>query len=269
MILSIRTCIYLASFIIGALLPLSCSSSKTVELKIISYNIKHGVGNDDVLNLNRALEVIKKQSPDLVALQEIDHFAQRSDSVDQTSFLANGLNMTGNFGPFMDYQGGAYGMATISAKPIKSTHYLRLPDGIYEPRIAIVQEIEISEDASILFANVHFDWISGDEGEQSRKAQAKFLINYLDQFDLPTVITGDFNCTPESPTMQMFYEAGFSFADKGDDRLSYQGRNKVEIDHLIFRNTESIQITLKQVDLLDEPLVSDHRPLVVLLEVNL
>ncbi len=244
----------------------ACSKDQAARVKIMSYNIKHGVGNDDSLRLDRSLEVIRAQSPDLVALQEIDYFTERSDSVNQTSYLAESLKMTGSFGQFMPYQGGAYGMATLSAKPIKSTKHLRLPDGIYEPRVAIVQEIEIAEDLTILFANVHFDWVSGDEGEQSRTAQATELIEYINQFDLPVVVTGDFNCEPDSTTMKLFYQSGFEFVIKGEDNLSFQGANKVEIDHVIFRNTEKRHFRVVSIDLLDEPLVSDHRPLVAELE---
>ena len=125
----------------------------------MSYNIKHGVGNDEVLDLSRALEVIKEQSPDLVALQEIDHFAQRSDSIDQTNWLAEALDMMGTFGPFMDFQGGEYGMASLTTKPLLASHNLQLPDGLREPRTSIIQEVEIAHNTSILFANVHFDWI--------------------------------------------------------------------------------------------------------------
>ena len=246
----------------------SCSSRPSTSIKILSYNIKHGVGNDDSLDLSRALEVIKRQAADFVALQEVDHFTQRSGHLDQTHFLADALHATGNFGSFMDYQGGAYGMATLSSLPIISTKNLRLPDGIYEPRIAMVHEIAISDKTTILLANVHFDWVSGQRGEQSRMAQAGVLIKYLDQFDLPSIIIGDFNCPPDSPTMELFYSAGFSFASKGEDHLSFQGDHQVEIDHLILRATHSMHMTVKQIDLLDEPLVSDHRPLIAQIELS-
>lgn len=246
----------------------SCSQTQITEFKIMSYNVKHGVGNDQQLDLSRALEVIKAQSPDLVALQEIDHFVERSDSVDQTHFLASELHMTGTFGQFMTFQGGGYGMSTLSAKPVSLTKILPLPDGVYEPRISIVQEIEVAQGTSILFANVHLDWIAGLEGQETRMAQAATLIEYLNQFDLPTIITGDFNCEPDSPTMRLFYEAGFVFVPKGPDNLSFQGNTKVEIDHVVYRNTPKSQLQVTFIDLLDEPLVSDHRPLVATVQLT-
>lgn len=78
---------------------------------------------------------------------------------------------------------------------------------------------------------------------------------------------GDFNCTPDSPTMGLFYDAGFIFVEKGEDNLSFQGKNKVEIDHVIYRNSANTQIKVKSIDLLNEPLVSDHRPLVAAVEI--
>ena len=42
-----------------------------VTLRILSYNIKHGEGMDKRIGLKRIAGVIAKESPDLVALQEI------------------------------------------------------------------------------------------------------------------------------------------------------------------------------------------------------
>ena len=67
--------------------------------------------------------------------------------------------------------------------------------------------------------------------------------------------------------MQYFEEQGFDFMKKGEDNLSYLGGNKSEIDHLIYRSTESEIIKAKSIKLLEEIVVSDHRPLIAELEV--
>lgn len=245
----------------------ACNTEQRADLNIMSYNIRHGVGLDTILDLSRSAEIIKSQSPDICGLQEIDHLCSRSDSVDQTSYLAQQTGMTGTFGKFMDFQNGEYGMATLSSKPLLSTKVLQLPDGKYEPRSSIVHEIKIAEECIIAFANVHFEWISGEEGIANRMRQAKALVKYLDDLNRPTIITGDFNCTPDSPPMEYFYSQGFSFFTKGDDNLSFQGNSNVEIDHLIYRSTTDVRFKEKSIDLLGEPIISDHRPLVAELEV--
>lgn len=245
----------------------ACDTEETANLSIMSYNIRHGEGMDGILDLSRAAAIIKAQAPDLCGLQEIDHYCSRTDSVGQTELLAQLTAMQGTFGKFMDYQGGEYGMATLSAKPLISTKVLQLPDGIYEPRSSIIHEVQLAKDCNIVFANVHFDWINDAEGAASRLNQAKALVAYIDTMDKAVIITGDFNCTPDSPTMQFFYDNGFEFATKGEDNLSFQGDDKGEIDHVIFRSTASQKIKVKSIKLLEEPIVSDHRPLIAELEV--
>lgn len=233
----------------------------------MSYNIHHGEGQDTVLDLSRIENIINSQSPDICVLQEIDHFCYRSDSIDQTSYLAGSTSSKGSFGKFMDFQGGDYGMATLSKIPVISTKVLQLPDGKYEPRSSIVQEIQIAETCTIAIANVHFEWIDGDEGNANRMAQSKALVAYLDKLNRATIITGDFNCTPDTPPMQYFSSQGFEFMTKGKDNLSFQGNSNVEIDHLIYRNSDTIKFKEKSIQLLNEPIASDHRPLVAELEV--
>ncbi len=248
----------------------ACNTSKerTINVKIMSYNIRHGEGLDTLLDLSRSAQIIKSQAPDLCGLQEIDNFCLRSDSLNQTDYLSQKTNMEGVFGKFMYYQGGEYGMATLSAKPIISTKVLQLPDAKYEPRVSIVQEVQLSKNCNIVFANVHFDWTNEQEGSSIRLSQAKVLVNYINTLNKAAIITGDFNCTPESPTMKYFEEQGFVFVKKGEDNLSFQGENKLEIDHVIYRDTNLVKFKNKSARLLNEPITSDHRPLVVELEVT-
>lgn len=247
----------------------SCKKKETINLKIMSYNIRHGERLDSALDLSSSARIITSQAPDLCALQEVDNQCSRSNNVEQIKYLANETNMKGTFGKFMDFDKGQYGMATLAAKPILSTEIIKLPDGKYEPRTSIIHKVQLSENITILFANVHFDWIEGEEGTYNRLKQAKALTEYIDSFNLPCVIAGDFNCTPDSPTMQYFKNQGFYFVSKGYDNLSFQGTNKAEIDHVVYKNTSSVTFNSKAALLLKEPLVSDHRPLIVELEVTL
>ena len=233
----------------------------------MSYNIRHGEGIDTILDLSRSATIIKSQAPDLCALQEVDNYCPRTDSIGQTDYVAQKAQMTGTFGAFMDFQGGQYGMATLSAKPLISTKVVRLPDAKHEPRSSIVHEIQIVDDCNIIFANVHFEWISTEEGSANRLLQAKSLLKYIDALNKATIITGDFNCPPDSPTMRYFTEQGFVFVGKGADNLSFQGETKSEIDHLIYRNSPNVKFKKKSIQLLNEPIASDHRPLIVELEI--
>ena len=235
----------------------------------MSYNIRHGYGMDEKQDLSRAGKIIASQTPALCAVQEVDNQCSRSDSLNQTQTLAEEIGMKGVFGKFMDYQGGAYGMASFSKLPIRTSNVLKLPDGKYEPRSCIILSIDLSDKHTILFVNVHFDWIQDSIGIANRLKQAKTLINYLNDSKLPCIIAGDFNCASDSPTMNYFKEEGFHFTNKGTDNLSFQGNQKAEIDHILYRNSESIYFKERSTTLLEAAITSDHRPLISELEVTM
>lgn len=214
------------------------------------------------MDLSRIGDIIESQSVDICALQEVDHYCTRSDSINQTDYLAEMTLMKGTFGKFMDFQGGQYGMASLTKKPLVSTKVLQLPGGKYEPRSSIVHEIQLAEDCFIAVANVHFEWIDGDEGNSNRMKQSEALVEYLNGLDRAVIILGDFNCTPDSPPMQYYNSQGFVFMQKGNDNLSFQGNTDSEIDHVIYRDSDKIKFGEKGIELLDEPVASDHRPLV-------
>jgi endonuclease/exonuclease/phosphatase family metal-dependent hydrolase len=60
---------------------------KTV--RVVSYNIRHGVGCDKRLDLERTARVIEELQPDMVGLNEVDVcFHRRSEYQDQMAWLA-------------------------------------------------------------------------------------------------------------------------------------------------------------------------------------
>ena len=65
------------------------------------------------------------------------------------------------FGSFFDYDGGKYGMARAWLYPIRKVENLRLPGN--EPRTALVVEVVLPNDQSMLVINVHLDWVKDDK----------------------------------------------------------------------------------------------------------
>lgn len=92
----------------------TASVQSAEDLRVVSYNIKHGRGNDNVVDLERTAGVIRAHRPDIVGLQEVDDRAERSGKVPQAEWLGKSLGLHYAFGRFMDYQGGAYGMAILT-----------------------------------------------------------------------------------------------------------------------------------------------------------
>ena len=72
------------------------------DMRVVTYNIKHGRGNDDVVDLARTAAVLRSLTPDIIGLQEVDNRAERSGKVDEAEALGQALGMHHAFGRFMD-----------------------------------------------------------------------------------------------------------------------------------------------------------------------
>lgn len=225
-------------------------------LRILAYNIHHGEGMDEVIDLERIAALIRDVDPDLVALQEVDSVVTRTNGVDQAAALGDLTGMQPIFGRFMSYQGGAYGMALLSRLPVISSQNLRLPDGD-EPRTAVAATIELPSGRDVRLVGIHFY-----RTEAERLAQARSLEEHLASLDdLPTILAGDFNSTPDDSVMTHL-RAGWHVVDKGEDRLTFSSFDpEKEIDYFLWQPESAFSLVGQQ--LLDEPVISDHRPLVL------
>ena len=220
---------------LGVLLVFSVTVNEShshEEIKVLSFNVRHGVNFDGEPAMAQQAKVINSAEAALIGLQEIDENCRRSGMVDQTAKFAELAKAEGRFGSFMDFDGGRYGLAVLSKLTIKRTDVVKLPTG-REPRVALVLEVETLAATRLLFANVHFDWTT----EKLRVPQAKALLAHLKDRDLPTIVLGDYNAKPGSPTLQMFEEAGFEFIPKvKEKRFTFNAREpSIEIDHVAIR----------------------------------
>lgn len=238
-----------------------CAGPSPTELCLVTYNIKHGRGMDDVVDLNRTAAVLRLLRPDIVGLQEVDERATRSGGVSQAERLGQSLGMQHAFGKFMDFQGGAYGLAVLSRFPIVRSSILQLPEG-NEPRVAIVAEVRLPDETMMAVVNVHFDWV---EDDRFRFAQAELLSKYLDSLSMPYVLMGDFNDVPESRTLSLFRATAIEAAKPAGGNLTFSStKPDREIDYIFFAPAAAFRA--REVRVIDERVASDHRPVLAVLE---
>jgi len=227
----------------------------TDTLRVLAYNIHHGAGMDELLDLERIAALIRRVDPDLVALQEVDSVTSRTDSVDQAVELGRLTGLEPVFGRFMPYRGGAYGMALLSRWPIVESSNLRLPEG-EEPRTALSALVASPKTGRrVRFVGIHFY-----RTEEERLAQAIRLEDLLGD-DVPTVLAGDFNSTPGSAVLAHLAQS-WVIIEKGDDHLTFPSyAPEREIDFVLLRPGDRFEVIGQR--LITEPVASDHRPLVV------
>lgn len=227
-------------------------------LRVLSYNIKRGLGMDEVTDITRAAAVINRLTPDVVALQEIDVGVERSGRIDQAKELARLTNMTGFFAEFMPYQGGQYGQMVLSKLPVIESRRIALPDGQEEPRASAVMRVR-APFGELTIACVHFYRTEAD-----RLAQAKTLIAELATRPEPVLLVGDFNSRRGSVVMNLVEQTYANPAKHGQPNTIPASAPRAEIDFITYRPASAFTVTDYQV--IAEPVVSDHLPVVMVLQ---
>lgn len=258
---------YLLALCLAAAITLGCAAAPRgtptdVGLRVVSYNIRHGRGMDDSVDLARTAAVLRGLRPDVVGLQEVDRMVRRSGDVDEAAALGAMLGLSHAFGAFMPYQGGEYGLAVLSRFPITRATPVRLPDG-NEPRVALAAELRLPDGRALMVVNVHFDWVANDT---FRLKQATALTTVLDTLRIPYVLLGDFNDEPGSRTLALFRARAREVEKPASDRLTFSSTApEKEIDFVFvapaaaWRTMGARPVT--------ERMASDHRP--VLAEIAL
>lgn len=254
-----------------------------IPVRLVTFNVHHGVGQDDRFDLPRLAKVLQGLDADVLCLQEVDrHFGERSEGVDEPLLLSRALDMQLAWGPAIDERraGGPdrqYGNALLSRLPILVSDVHRLPASA-EPRIALRTMIEL-DGAALWVTTTHLD----NDSVEGRAAQATALTELLTEPMETGVLTGDFNAPPDAPELaplrERFVDA-WEIAREHDDRsTAVQGKwrfwqndegGTFPAKHPTRRIDQvwvSAGVQVAEARVLDAAGASDHLPVVVDLEI--
>ncbi|MFK7736842.1 MAG: endonuclease/exonuclease/phosphatase family protein [Pirellulaceae bacterium] len=235
--------------------PISIAAAIPSEptLRVLTYNIHHGRALDGKFDYERLAETIAKLEPDVVALQEVDNNTGRSGGVDQAAELGKLLKMNHVFGNALYYLGGQYGEAVLSRFPIKESQAHHLPYRFgYEPRTALA--VHIVPDNGLpefLFVGTH---LCHQDGETRLEQTSELGKLFTGVQNLPVILAGDLNARPTSPAMMVLLDEDWT------DAVAPKSR----IDYILLRKKDPWKIV--KTTIFDEPVVSDHDPVLTILE---
>ncbi|MDF2722355.1 MAG: endonuclease/exonuclease/phosphatase, partial [Paenibacillus sp.] len=241
---------------------LDMNRSSIVNLRTMSYNNKHGVGMDDVLDLDRIADVIAKADPDIVGLQEVDkHYSARSNWEDQGKYLAEKLDMHYAYGVNLNYAPVSqspemahrqYGTAILSKYPIEAYENVHL-DSEKEQRGLLRATIQV-EGVQVHFYTTHLGLTP-----EERTLQVQQVMQLVSQKKEPSIIVGDFNAWSLSkamkPILSEYWDAFAkkSFANTSNSKIPYQ-----RIDYILAK-ADRVQFSSQKVL---RTKASDHLPIV-------
>ncbi|MEH7502276.1 endonuclease/exonuclease/phosphatase family protein [Neobacillus drentensis] len=262
--------IFKKSILVGAILSLLAvpfamgtsvkaeESSVLESIKVMSYNIHHGVGADGRLDLKRIGDVIKNSNADVIGLQELDNNWDRSNYVDQAKWLANYLGMEYVYGPNLIIGNTQYGNAVLSKYPIVSSENHFLSGG--SERRGLLETVVDFKGTQFRFFNTHIDYLS--EGVKTQ--QIKEVLEWGGKNEGPAIFVGDYNSKPDTapiqPMMQAYNDV-FGLLGQNEDFTDPLPNPEKRIDYVF----ASKNIGIKDAEVLqtDVHLVaSDHLPII-------
>lgn len=171
-------------------------------VRITDYNLHNGFNTDGRLDLEALARVIEDSNPDIVSLQEVSRGWVVNGSVDMLEWLSQRLDMPYVSGPT---EGMQWGNAVLSRYPVSSAENTPLaPESLLIRRGYLTVEFDLGG-KRLQLIDTHLHHVLEDS--DIRQQQVPALLDGWNSAPL-TVITGDFNATPESAEMQLMVEAG-------------------------------------------------------------
>lgn len=234
-------------------------------LRVMSYNIHVGVGMDKKLDLQRIANVINRERPDLVGLQEVDRVVQRTQRIDEIVELAKMTRMDYAFAFNLAYQGGQYGVAILSRLPIMATEHRHLKNLREAERRGFIRAEIKFHGRRLDFVTTHLDYQFHD----GRLFETQQLLAALQDLKAPLIVVGDFNDLPDGQSYQLMrqlFDDAWTNANGSNAGFTYPADKPAKrIDYIFTRRSDGIRTKRAWVV---NTQASDHIPVVADLEIS-
>lgn len=167
-------------------------------VRVVTFNLWNDRPNV-AKRMRVAIDGLRALQPDVIGLQEV---CGPSRAENQAAEIARALELRFTYDPVEERpQAGAIGNAVVTRFPIQRHESVSLPSTAEDPRRALYCALE-TPGGVLPFFTTHFSWEMWHSPRREGQAVA------LDEFvatragDLPAILTGDFNASPDSDTVR-------------------------------------------------------------------
>ena len=209
---------------------------RETQVSVMTLNLRFGLADDGP----NSWEYRKKAYPDLFHRFRPDFIAVQEANTFQTDYLATLLDeydCVGRYDPSPDFWQDNIIFFETSWRCVQEKVYFlsdtpevnsKLP-GSKWPRLCTIGMFRKGPH-TLIHVNTHFDF-NAPVQEKSARLILDFLTGFPDH--LPTIVTGDFNTSPESATYGVFAESGFKDLFQGTHSSTFHGFTGEDLgDHI-------------------------------------
>jgi len=229
------------------------------SLKVMSYNIQ-GMkpGTEPEVRIINIIDKLIELDPDIIGLQEINESLTGGGTDNQAKVIADSLSDYFGIPYYYYYEfthlswSNQYNefVGIISKYPVVETGYFQLVTGVF-PRKVVWNKINTPLGTVNVF-NTH---LSAFNLSQIRIQQVQQIISYVESVELnhpavATLLTGDFNDTPNAASIQQltntgtdsFYVITYAYVNPTDPGFTVPSDLPTsKIDYVFIKNTGSLE----------------------------
>ncbi|MBR5709849.1 MAG: endonuclease/exonuclease/phosphatase family protein [Thermoguttaceae bacterium] len=245
---------YTKSFVLIIALLAASPLFAQETVRVMSYNVRNCVGMDGSrFDVDRVAKVVTGANPDIAGIQELDCKTERSGGREILTELSEGTKLHGEFSAAIEFQGGLYGIGSLTKQKPLSVRSVPLP-GEEERRALHILEFE-----KYVFFVTHLSLTP-----VSRAESVPIINAERDKYSKPVIIVGDFNATPDSAVMKEFFK---TWQDVGPKAFTFPANQpKIRIDYVLVSVPGNKPVRVVDAKVLDEPVASDHCPIISVIE---
>jgi len=253
-------CLLLSAAVVPGV-PVAAQSPST--LKVMDWNIQHGLDTSDVNNLQRVVTSIVNINPKVVSLNEVEKLNGYNNNADEPALLEADLeSRTGAawYGCFAQRTGADRGQGNLilSRIRIESCQTLALTGMRSVARATLT-----IDGAAVVVLSTHLDEASAS----TRAAQIAQLLTFADAAPGHRIVMGDFNASSgaaELEPLRTAWDDAWAVATAAGTAISYSGNTagntrNGRIDY-IWRSKTAARLVLQSAQVYDTGTISDHRP---------
>lgn len=235
---------------IGILFSLFISLSafgQTNSLRLMTYNIRNGIGMDDVTDYDRTAKLINRINPDVVAIQEADSATARSKGKYVLDEIAERTAMKAYYAPAIPFDGGKYGIGLLSKETPLKWHYMSLP-GREEKRTFLVAEFE-----DFVFCCTHFSLTPEDQ-----LLSLPIIREEAAKHSKLVFVAGDLNAVSADKTIEDLETDFVILTDK--NASTFPASDPVScLDYIVTLKKSADKVEVINRKVVDDSITSDHR----------
>lgn len=255
-----------------------------VKLRVMEWNIHHGVGSDGVYNLDRLATWMARVSPEVILLNEVEKYTSWGNEDQPARFKSMLQSKTGSTWyahfaqEFGQWSSNGKGHLILSKYPFDSVNHTTITQSSGLRGAGAASQATITVNGrTVNFILTHLD----PYDQAMRLTQARDVIRWAAGHAENRIVSGDMNAWPDQTSIaefnQTYYDAWTVAADKGTATgiagiTPFGATKKGRIDYIFYSRSAPNLVVLDAwtPDTRDSSgyMPSDHRPVLVTFEVR-